>query len=252
MCAKPNLDDAKACLARAQRHYRELNELAGPDKLWGFTEGQDGDTGEWFNCLHLDRGRLVAAKPVLADSATNAISALDHVAAAIAKANGHDRLRWLHYPLGLTDDDFNEACGKTKDALGDAMLGVLANARQAHPVERHHIEAARQISNDGKHWGFRPADGKAAAIQLVVPGNGHKVFDLPADAFAAADAHEFYRGQERLPKGDYLIVVNLLVSGLDDGLPDAANSILECSFRFVRGVIDAVAAAGAGEDDHTA
>ncbi len=33
MCAKPNLDDAEACLARAQQHCRKLNELAGPDKL---------------------------------------------------------------------------------------------------------------------------------------------------------------------------------------------------------------------------
>lgn len=250
MRAKPNLDDAEACLARAQQHYRELNELAGPDKLWGFSEDREGETGDWFNCLHLDRGRLVAAKPVLADSATNAISALDHVAAAIAKENGHKRLRWLHYPFGLTDDDFKEACGKTKDALGDAMLGVLARVRETYSIELHHIEAARQISNDGKHWGFRPADGNALAVQLVVPRSGYRIFELPGDAFAAADAHEFYRGPERLPKGHQMILVNLVVAGLDNGLPDAANSILECSFRFVRGVIDAVA--GAGEDGHTA
>src|SRR5690606_14729221 len=157
--------------------------------------------------------RLVAAKPVLADSATNAISALDHVAAAIAKANGHDRLTWLHYPLGLAADGFKQACNKTTDALADAMLGILANARPPHRVQLHHIEAARRISIDGKHWGFRPADGKAAAIQLMVPGNGHRIFDLPADAFAAADIYEYHRGQERLPNGDCLIVVNLLVSG---------------------------------------
>jgi hypothetical protein len=246
MRAQPNLEDAEACLARAQKHYADLNELAGPGKLWRFSEGQDNETGEWFNCLHLDRGRLVAAKPVLADSATNAISALDHVAAAIAKANGHERLRWLHCPLGLTDDDFKDACDKTKRALGDVMLGVLANARQTYWANVHHIEAARQISNDGKHWGFRPADGKAIAVQLVVPGSGHRIFELPRDAFAAADVHEFYRGQDRLPKGHQMILVNLVVAGLDEGLPDGANSILECSFRYVRGVIDAVA--GAEED----
>lgn len=232
-------------MARAQRHYRELAELTATDKLWRFSEGRDRDTGEWFNRLHLDRRRLIEAKPVLADSATNAISALNHVAAAIAKAKGHKRLRWLHYPLGLTDADFKKACGETREALGDAMLGVLASARETHSADVHHIEAARQISKDGKHWELRPADGKPAAIQLVVPENGHKVFDLPADAFAVADTHEYYRGQEQLPKGDDLIVVNVLVAGLDDGLPDAADLILECSFRFVRGVIDAVAAAEA-------
>lgn len=245
MRGKPNLDDAEACLARAEQHYRELNELAGPDKLWRFSETRNTETGEWFNCLHLDRERLAAAKPVLADSATNAISALDHVAAAIAKANGYERLRWLHYPLGLTDDDFKEACRKTKGALGDAMLSVLASVREAHSIELHHIEAARQISNDGKHWGFRPADGKALAVQLVVPGSGHRIFELPGDAFGAADAHEYYRGRERLPEGHRMILINVVVTGLHNGLPDAANSILECSFRFVRRVIDAVAEGGA-------
>lgn len=192
---KPNLDDAETCLARAQRHYAELRELTDPGKLWKCSEGQDGDTGEWFNRLHLDQSRLVAAKPILADSATNAISALDHVAAAIAKANGHDRLTWLHYPLGLTDEAFKTACNKTKGTLGDAMLGVLANARQTRSFEIHHIEAARQISNDGKHWGFRPATGTAAVVQIVGSGNGHRIFDIPRDAFAIAEFHEFYRGR---------------------------------------------------------
>ncbi len=130
------------------------------------------------------------------------------------------------------------------------MLGVLANARQTRSFEIHHIEAARQISNDGKHWGFRPATGTAAAVQIVGPGNGHRIFDIPRDAFAIAEFHEFYRGPERLLKGRQTIAINLVVVGLDEGLPNAVSSILECSFRFVRGVIDAVA--GAGEDDYTA
>lgn len=246
----PNLDNAKACLLRAQEHYADFCELTGQERLWRLMEGKDHYTGEWFNRLQLDRRGLIGAMPVLADSATNVISALDHVVAAIARANGFERVRWLHYPHGLNEKDFKNACDKTRDALGDAMLDVLARVRQAYLYELPHIEAARQISNDGKHWEFRPADGKAVGIQLMVFGGGNRIFDLPADALAAADFHEFHRGA-RLPKGNYAIVGNLVVTGLDGGLPDAANSILEGSFRFVSEVINAVASAEVSEDAHS-
>lgn len=254
MCAQPNLDDARACLARARRHYSELNQVTGPGALWRITEGQDGETGEWFNRLHLERARLVAAKPVLADSATNAWSALDHVAAAIAKANGRKREdnKRLYFPWGYSDEAFKKALAKVEPDLGTAMLGVLANAREKHQHEVHHIEAAKQISNSGKHWELAPATGNAAAVAINVAGGGQRIFNLPADAFAASDFHEYYRGPERLPNGPQSIVVSLTVAELEGGVPNSVDSILECSFRFVQGVINTVADAGAGEAAHSA
>lgn len=254
MFAQPNLDDARACLARAQKHYAELRELTGPGALWRITAGRDEATGEWYNRLHLDRARLVSAKPVLADCATNAWSALDHVAAAIAKANGRKREdnKRLYFPWGYADEAFKKALAKVEPDLGNAMLGVLAEAREKHQHEIHHLEAAKQISNSGKHWELAPATGNAAAVAVHLPGGGQQIFNLPTDAFAASDYHEYHRGPEPLPNGPQTIVVSLTVAELEGGVPNAVDSILECSFRFVQGVIDAVAQAGAGEAAHTA
>lgn len=250
----PNLDDARACLDRAQKHYAELREITGPGALWRITEDRDGGTGDWYNRLHLDRARLVAAKPVLADCATNAWSALDHVAAAIAKANGRKREdnKRLYFPWGYTDEAFKKALAKVEPDLGNAMLGVLAEARERHQHEVHHLEAAKQISNSGKHWELAPATGNVAAVVINIPGGGQRIFNLPADAFAASDFHEYHRGQERLPNDSQTIVVSLTVAELEGGVPNSVDLILECSFRFVRGVIDAVAEAGAVQAAHTA
>lgn len=248
----PNLEDARACLARAQKHYDEFKQLSDPGELWRTIAGRDEATGEWFNRLEHNRARLIEAKPVLADSANNAISALDHVAAAIAKANGHDRLTWLHFPLGLTAADFEKSCAKTKGALGDDALGVLAEARTPLHAAIPFIEAAKVISNSGKHWALHPPLGSALAVQVVFAGGGHRIFEMPADTFAHADAHDYYRGKEQLPHGSHSILLKLVVDGLGDGLPNSPDLILKESFRFVQGIINAVAGAGAGEPAHAA
>lgn len=243
--AMPNLEDARACLARARRHYGEFKQLSDPGALWRTTAAQDEATGEWFNRLEHNRARLVEAKPVLADSATNAISALDHVAAAIAKANGHDRLRSLYFPLGLTEEAYGKACARTNGALGDYALRVLAEARDQLRANLPFIEAAKEISYSGKHWALHPPLGSALAVQVVFAGGGHRIFEMPADTFTHADAHDYYRGKEQLPHGSHSILLKLVVDGLGDGLPNSPDLILEASFRFVQGIIDAIAGAGA-------
>lgn len=249
----PNLEDARACLARAQRHYREFKQLSDPGGLWRITAGQDEATGEWFNRLKHNRARLVEAKPVLADSATNAISALDHVAAAIAKANGHNRLTWLHYPLGLSEEAIGNVDARTREVLGDDALRVLAEAHTRQHANIPFIKAAKEISNSGKHWALHPPVGSALAVQVVFAGGGHRIFEMPADTFAQADAHDYYRGEEPLPEGPHMTLIKLAVDGLGNGSPDSPDFILEGSFRFVQGIIDAVAGAGAeGEPAHTA
>ena len=239
--AVPNLEDARACLARAQRHYREFKQLSDPGGLWGITAGRDEATGEWFNRLEHNRARLVEAKPVLADSATNAISALDHVAAAIAKANGQGRLTWLHYPLGLSEETIGNISARSREALGEGTLRVLAEAHTQQHANIPFIKAAKEISNSGKHWALHPPLGSALAVQVNFAGGGHRIFEMPADTFTQADAHDYYRGKERLPEGPHSILLKLAVDGLDDGLPNSPDFILEGSFRFVQGIIDAVA-----------
>lgn len=246
MTAKPNLDDPRALLERARKHFADLNTLLHPRDspgLWQTTERRDPQTGEWLYCLHMDRQRLIAAKPIIADCATNVASALDHVVAAIAKANGHGRLKSLYFPWGFTDEAFEKALAKVEPVIGAEMAWVISAARAKHRHEVHHVEAAKQISNSGKHWELMPTAGTAHGIALNVPGVSQRIFQIPADAFAAADVFGYHRGAERLPSVPLSIVIGQAIDGLDDNLPKSPDSILECSFRFVKGVIAAVEAA---------
>lgn len=243
MIAKPNLDDPRALLERARKHFAELSALLHPREgpgLWQTTEQRDPQTGEWQYCLHMDRRRLIAAKPIVADSATNVASALDHVAAAIAKANGHGRLKSLYFPWGFTDEAFEKALAKVAPIIGTEMAGAISAARAKYRHEVHHVEAAKQISNSGKHWELMPAAGTAHAVVLEVPGERQRIFDVPEDAFATVDVFEFHRSADRLPSASLGIWIDQAIDGLDDELPKSPDSILECSFRFVEGVIVAI------------
>lgn len=244
--SRVNLDDARALIARARKHFTEFNTLVHPQEgsgLWQTTERRDPRTGEFFYRLHMDRQRLIEAKPIIADSATNVASALDHVAAAIAKANGHGRLKDLHFPWGFIDQAFDRALSKVEPVLGAEMASVLAEARAKNRHGVHHVEAAKQISNSGKHWELLFTAGAAHGVALHVPGSGQRIFQVPANAFDDADAFEYHRGAKRLPSVPLSIVVGLKIDGLDDRLPKSPASILECSFRFVDAVIAAVEAA---------
>ncbi|MBA3066874.1 MAG: hypothetical protein FP825_00110 [Hyphomonas sp.] len=238
-----NLDDARALLERARKHYAEFDALVRPRGglgLWKLTEGRDPRTGEYFYQLEIDRQKLIEAKPIIADGATNIASALDHVVAAIAKANGHARSRSLYFPLGFTDDMFAKAMNKVQPFIGSEMAGVLTTVRGARRHEVPHVEAAKQISNSGKHWELMLASEAAHGIGINVPGEGQRFFDLPANAFVNASAFEYHRSTERLPQVPHSIVIGQTIGGLDESLPKSPNSIFECSFRFVEAVLSAV------------
>lgn len=244
MSDRPNLEDARALLARARKHYAEFNDLVHPGGergLWQMTERRDPRTGEWFYRLHLDRNRLIEAKPVIADCANNIASALDHVAAAIAKANSHQRLKDLYFPWALGDQAFEKKLANIEPVIGREMAKVLADARAKQQHEVPHVEAAKQISNSGKHWELMFPAGSAVAIALHIPGARQQIFQIPADAFEQADTFEYHRGKDRLPTVPSSVAVGLRLAGLDEDLPNSPDSVLECSFRFVEGVIAAVA-----------
>ena len=240
----PNLDGARALVARARKHFAEFNELVHPREgpsLWETSERRDPRSGEFIYRLHLDRRRLIEAQPIIADTATNVVSALDHVAAAIAKANGHRRLRSLYFPWGFTDETFEKALDRVEPVFGNKMVGVIAAARAKHRHEVHHVEAAKQISNTGKHWELMFATGAAHGIALNILGGEQRIFQIPATAFVDTDAFEFHRGPVPLPAVPISIVVGVNVDGLEEGLPKSPDTIFSCSFRFVDGVIAAVA-----------
>jgi hypothetical protein len=243
--APPDLEDARALLARARKHYAELNALLHPQKgngLWWTSEVRDQTTGEWSYSIHMNRQMLIEAKPIIADSATNVWSALDNVAAAIAKSNGYDRLFDLKFPWGFADADFEKAQTRFRTQLGQNILNVFKEVRCRHPVEIHHVEAVREISNSGKHWELLFAIGTAHAVALHIAGEGQRMFQVPANAFEIADSYEFHRASDKLPIVEITMVLGLEIRGLTDGLP-ASPDALECSFRYVQSVIESVSAA---------
>ena len=236
-----DLADARAVLARAHRHYREYNEAihgTGLSTLWDHRESFDGKSEEWFYSISIERDRLVAAKPILADAATNVTSALDHVIAAIAKATGAER-KGLFFPR-VDVENFNGDLANAAKKIGDDMAKVLASAREKRVHETSHVAAAREIANSGKHWELPLSEGSLSAVALPIPGQAQRIFDIPTDAFSASNVHEYYRGRERLPNLGRYLVVRLEILGLSAGLPGAPDSIFECSFRFADAMISAV------------
>jgi hypothetical protein len=207
--------------------------------MWQIREDFDREAGEWAYLLTLDRSRLSLARAIIADAANNISSALDHVAAAIAKSRGEERNRRLYFPWGFTDIAFNEQLRKHEPNLGAEMSAVITRAREKHQHEVPHVEAVKQISNAGKHWELLAARGSARAVALNVPG-GQRIFQIPQDAFLESSEYEFHRGRERLPRKPLQIVIGVEVQGLAEGLPKSPDTILNCAFRFVAGLIEAV------------
>jgi len=235
-----DLTDAKAVLARAQRHYREYNKAihgTGLSTLWDHRESFDGKAGEWFYSISIERNRLVAAKPILADAATNVTSALDHVIAAIAKTKGADR-KGLYFPR-VDAENFKNDLKNIAKRIGDDMADILATAREKQLHGTLHVSAAREIANSGKHWELPLSEGSLAAVSVPIPGAA-RIFNVPGEAFKDSDSFEYHRDRERLPNVGRYLVVKLEVVGLSDGLPNAPDSIFENSFRFVDAMIDAV------------
>lgn len=236
-----DLADSKSKLDRARKHAADLeNTLHGDGGLWEVREAFDNKTQEWTYRVLLDRRRLNEAKSIIADAADNTASALDHVAAAIAKARGLERDKQLYFPWGFTEDAFAKALKRYEPALGEEMSAILELARKNNRNELHHVEAVKQISNSGKHWELLAATGAMHAIAIDAP-DGRQMFQIPKNAFAEADEHEFHRAKDRLPQGVPLqTVIGINIEGLPDHLPKSPDTILNCAFRFVAGVIEEV------------
>lgn len=233
-----DLRDALALLERARHHLRELNELINGDRLWELRHDFDDTSGDWVYSLSIDQQRLVTAKPILADAATNAISALDHVAAAVARSLGQDRNRSLYFPLGLTEAEYQRTLRRAEPCIGPGVAALITDVRTKR-YEHVHAEAAKEISNSGKHWELLPASGNARAIGLNEPHQPQRIFQIPADAFDNESSHTFHRG-ERLPDGHFSILFGFEVEGLTEGLPKSPDTIVDCTLRFVEAIIDAV------------
>lgn len=238
-----NLDDAQALLGRARNHLAAFEDQVSPRNLWRIAESQDSESKEWTGQIHLNRAGLGRAKPILADCANNLISALDHVAAAIARSNGHGRERSLYFPLGLTDTDHARAMSKVERMLGREVVRVLTETRARHQIEMPHVAAVKEISNTGKHWELLVSNASAHGVAWTEPGLRQRIAQIPADAFENRIVFEFYRGAQPLPRVPLNIVIKLTLAGLGSGLPTTPEYVLHGALRYVEAVIAAVAQA---------
>ena len=235
-----DLSDAREWLDRAKGLGRELEQtLHEEGGLWQLREAFDRTAGLWSYSVILDSSKLKVAKWIIADAASSISSALDHIAAAIARAKRSERHKGLYFPFGFADEAFQAALKKYEPVLGTEMSNVLAQARQKYRHEVHHVEAAKQIANSGKHWEVLLPSGAMHAVALNT-AHGQRIFGIPKDAFKEADEYEFHKDKERLPHVPLQTLVGVIVEGLTDGLPKSPETILTCAFRFVTGMIDEV------------
>ena len=242
-----DLSDAKALLARAQLHYRDFNEAVhgrGLSSLWKITKSFDPRSAEWCHTVSIDQKRLVAAKPILTDAATNTISSLDHIVGALSRFRSTKRQK-LYFPR-VGDQNFAGDLKHITKHIGDEMAQVVKAAHHMHQQNAPHLQAARKIANSGKHWELPLSEGSIRGIALNLPGPRQRIFDIPADAFSERDTYEYYRGDVALPNVSMYIIFSSRITGLPETLPASPDSIFECSFRYVQGMIEAVARAAAG------
>lgn len=240
---QPNLEDAQALVKRAHIHFDEFNKHIAPNKLWKLVNVKDNLTDEWVYSIHLNQSLLISAKPIISDIATNLISALDNLVAAAAKANGSPRNRNLYFPFKSSNQDFRACLDENITLLGQNVCTILGDTHDQHRAELSHVAAVKEIANSGKHWELMISTASAHGIAISEPGFPQKIFQIPSDAFIIENEYEFYRGTERLPDAPMAVVTANVISELSPNLPSEPNTIFRCTFRFVEGMIAAVASA---------
>ncbi len=223
---------------RARLRFDEFKTFIGGGALWRIDEAEYSKAGAWGYTLRLNRLLLKKIERVAADCAIDLMSALDHLAAALAKANGHQHIRNLYYPFGTTEDAYQAQLEKHKAALA-GYESLLARAHGNFAAYVLHVDAAKELSNTSKHWSFLAPIPSARAIAWQVSGVGQKIENVPAEHFSTSDSFEFYRGPERLNLTPINIVIMLSLSGLNSTIK-SPDMVLECALWYVEGVLSEV------------
>ena len=239
------LNDAKALLRRAEARYAAYEGTIGPRKSWRVQKDQDPTTGDWRYAIQINAGVFEEARFLVGEAASLLSASLDHLAAAIALANGIKRPR-LYFPIGLTDEEFEKNLAAASKELGPDMLDVLRQARIKHKINLPHLQALKQVANDGKHWKLRAVVMRGAGIAPIGANFEKQYFEVPADAFANGERFEFHKGSELNDARGYEFLLGMTIEGLKEGAPDSVWGVFTCSSRFVQAMIDAVEEAAAG------
>lgn len=233
--------DSRALLARAKTHHSELVGLwhrEGADPLWSIKEARLDD-GRFSYRLKLNRASLTQARPIMADTANNIVSSLDHLISAAARRNGHGREVRTYFPWLFDDELFRRALERTRKLTGDEVANAIEHIWFNNGFERPHLRAAKELSNSGKHWELLHSVSGVHGVQIEAPGD-RRIFDIPSDAFENADLYEFLLSDRPVGNVPFSILLSLAVRGLPDEVPSSPDSIFECALRLAERIIDAV------------
>lgn len=233
--------DAHALLDRAKLHYQELQKLwhrERSDPMWSISE-ERGNDGIFAYRLNFNRQLVAEMRPIMADTANNIVAALDHLVSACARINGHGRDVRTSFPWLFEDEPFRKALGKVAILTGEHVASVIEDVWFNNGFERPHLQAAKELSNSGKHWELMHSASGAHAVQIEA-GASRQMFQIPADAFENSDVYEFGKSENSIIGVPCSIVLSLSVRGLPEGLPSSPDFIFECSQRFAERLLNEV------------
>ena len=233
-------DDAKMLIRRAKKHYDEFKQyrdghIMGP--MWDIRHRQV--EGGYAYRLVLNRPMFVEMKPVVADLANNVIHSLDLLVGDLARAGGEDRNYSTKFPWIETEVDFQGALKGLSKIIGAKAAEAIDGVRRKWNPQLKHVHALKTVSNLSKHWELVPTTAGAAAIAWMVPGEGQKIWELPKDAFANANEHEF-PPVPKLFEGGCQLLVSFKFSGLGEGFDPTPETVIDYATKYAEEIISAV------------
>ncbi|MBB2199658.1 hypothetical protein HLH44_19875 [Gluconacetobacter sp. 1c LMG 22058] len=236
-----DLCDALSHYNRSIRHQEELWNLLESNSinnLWTIQCRIDQSSRNYIYALLFNKHTLTLSKPIISDAANNLISALDHVAAAIAKARGRPRARQLYFPLAINDDDFEKYLERPTEELGADAVKIIDRLRKKHKLLLPSMQAIRKIANSGKHWELMPVSASCFAVS-VIGGDGKPVnINVPEDAFLNHEPYDFYSSNDPINNNDVTIDLSMQIIGLPDEMSGTPRNMFSEANQFVLDVID--------------
>lgn len=236
-------DDAKLLMRRANKHYDEFKQyrdgkIMGP--MWDIRHRQV-EGGHAYR-LVLNRPMFVEMKPVVADLANNVIHSLDLLVGDLARAGGADRNYSTKFPWIEKEVDFQGALKGLSKIVGLKAADAIDSVRKKWNSQLKHVHALKTVSNLSKHWELVPTTAGAAAVAWMVPG-GQKIWELPKDAFADADEHEFST-VPKLFEGGCQLLVSFKFAGLGEDFDPTPETVIDYAMKYAEDIIAAVEQAG--------
>ncbi|AXX98054.1 hypothetical protein [Profundibacter amoris] len=239
-----DLTDANALIARSEKHYADYkNKMSG---LTSIAKKQDPKDGKWIYTLVFNGRLLIDGKAILSDAANNLVSAMDHIASAMARQNGVLQNPRFYCPFHTTETEFQIKLGGVTRHIGNANAAILNQHYQANRQEVIHVDALKQLANTGKHWELAVPAISPHTIGMNQENGPQKFIEIPESIFANSTetGFEFYREKEPMWDESIYLITKEEIVGLTDHHPHSPDTIFSCSTRYVKALITEIEIAG--------